>query len=77
MNNYDRIYKEVSKESKALGLSSDLEPDMLIDLIMEILSLEDQHQDKRIFNITQQVQDKILSYSRTQNTLEENYDDKV
>lgn len=60
MNNYDRIYSEISKESEIIGPASGLDSDLLLDLIMEIVDIEHRNQTKRVPNINQQIRTKIL-----------------
>lgn len=60
MNNYDRIYAEISKESEALGSASDLDPGLLLNLIMEIVDMEDRNRTRKVPKIHQQIQGKIL-----------------
>ena len=60
MNNYERIYDEIAKETEALASVNDLESQLLLDLIMEIVDLEDQNRTKRVPRINQQIQEKIL-----------------
>lgn len=71
MNNYDRIYAEIAKESEALALDSDLEPRLLLDLIMRIVDLEDQHRTKNVPRINQQIQEKILLFAQNKLRIEE------
>lgn len=71
MNNYDRIYAEIAKESEALALDSDLEPRLLLDLIMGIVDLEDQHRTKNVPRIKQQIQEKILLFAQNKLRIEE------
>lgn len=63
MNNYDRIYEEISKETGALAPANDLDPTLLLDLILDIVDLEDQNQIKQV-NINQQIQGKILLFAQ-------------
>lgn len=60
MNNYDRIYLEISKESEAHGSASDLDAGLLLNLIMEIVEMEDLNRTKKVPKIHQKIQEKIL-----------------
>lgn len=71
MNNYDRIYTEIAKESEVLASDSDLEPPLLLKLIMEIVDLEDQHRTKNVFRIKQQIQENILLFAQNQLRIKE------
>ena len=75
VNNYDRIYTEITKESEVLASDSGLEPNLWRELIMEIVDLEDQHRTKNVPRINQQIQEKILLFAqnklRTKRTKEE------
>lgn len=64
MNNYDRIYTEITKESEAPSSDSGLEPILWRELIMEIVDLEDQHRTKNVPRINQQIQEKILLFAQ-------------
>ncbi len=60
VNNYDRIYAEISKESEALGPDSGLDSDLLLDLVMAIVEIEHRNQTKKVHNINQLIREKIL-----------------
>lgn len=60
MNNYDRIYREISKATEELGPVNGLDPKLLLNLIMEVVQIEDQNRTKKVPNINKQVQAKIL-----------------
>lgn len=71
MNNYDRIYAEITKESEALASGSGLEPSLWRGLIMEIVDLEDQHRTKPVARINRQIQEKILLFAQNKLRIEE------
>lgn len=71
MNNYDRIYAEIAKESEVLASDSDRESRLLLDLIMEIVDLEDQHRTKNVPRINQQIQERILLFAQNKLRIEE------
>lgn len=71
MNNYDRIYAEINKESEVLASDTDLEPRLWLELIMEIVDLEDQHRTKPVPRINQQFQEKILLFAQSKLSIEE------
>lgn len=68
MNNYDRIFSEITREAKRLA-PDNVDPDVLVNLAMEIVNLEDQHRVKHT-NIIQRIEDKIIM-STNQISIEE------
>lgn len=64
MNNYDRIYAEISKATEELGPTNDVAPDLLLDLILGIVDVEDQNQVKQVPKINQQIQGRILLFAQ-------------
>lgn len=64
MNNYDRIYEEISNVTKELGPANGLDPELLLNLIMEVVQIEDRHRTIRVPNINKQIQAKILLISQ-------------
>ena len=48
MNNYDRIFEEVKKQSDRLAPEYDVDPDDLLTLTMSIVNQEDQNSVKPI-----------------------------
>lgn len=71
MNNYDRIYAEIAKESEVLASDSESGSRLLLDLIMGIVDLEDQHRTKNVPRINQQIQEKILLFAQNKLRIEE------
>ena len=62
VNNYDRIFSEITKEAEDLA-SDNIDSEMLVNLTMEIVDLEDQHRIKPT-RINQLVEDKIVASAR-------------
>lgn len=60
MNNYDRIYEEISNATEELGPANGLDPELLLNLIMEVVQIEDRHRTIRVPNINKRIQAKIL-----------------
>ena len=60
MNNYERIYEEISQATEELGPANGLDPELLLNLIMDIVQIEDQNRIRKVFNIKKQIQAKIL-----------------
>jgi len=58
VSNYDRIYTEISSEAARLAPGEGIAADALVQLVMEIVDLEDQHRTRSI-NIKQKVEDCI------------------
>lgn len=61
VNNYDRIYAEIKKEAERSAPDS-IESDTLVNLVMEIVNLEDQHRVKPT-RINQLIEDKIVTFA--------------
>lgn len=61
VNNYDRIYAEIKKEA-GRSAQENIESDILVNLVMEIVSLEDQHRVKPT-RINQLIEDKIVTFA--------------
>ena len=62
VSNFDRIFEEITKESKRLA-PDDVDPEALVTLAMEIVAVEDEHRVQRIHNINQETENKILTTS--------------
>lgn len=62
VNNYDRIFSEITKEAEDLA-SDNIDSEILVNLTMEIVDLEDQHRIKPT-RINQLVEDKIVASAR-------------
>lgn len=60
VSNYDRIYAEITKEAEQLASECGVDPTALVDLVLEIVDLEDQHRIKPI-RIRQLIEERILA----------------
>ena len=61
VNNYDRIYAEITAEAEQLAAEHEIDADALVTLAMAIVDLEDQHRVKSIHNIRQRIDEAILA----------------
>ncbi len=43
VSNYERIYEEIKKEAVQVGSELELNPEKLVQLIMQVVDIEDQH----------------------------------
>ena len=64
VSNYDRIFAEITNEAATLGDENDIDPAVLVALVMEIVDLEDQNRTKAI-RIKQLVEDRIVTAAQT------------
>jgi hypothetical protein len=65
VSNYDRIFSEIVKKARQVAPERGVDPDALVNLVMEVVNLEDQHRTRSL-RINQLVGEKILTASRTQ-----------
>ena len=63
VNNYDRIFVEIHKESARIEEEQGTSADMLVDLVLDIVDLEDQHRVKRSA-INKNVENAIVQAAR-------------
>ena len=59
VSNFDRIYREIERESHHVASNCGLEPASVVDLIMSIVDLEDQNRVMAIGKINQKVKGMI------------------
>lgn len=59
VNNYDRIFGEITKVANRVAAENDLDPEPLIELVMEIVNIEDQNRIKRIGAVDKKVEGMI------------------
>ena len=59
VSNYDRIYTEINKEAQRFAAEHDIDPDVLVELAMEIVDLEDQHRIRNVARIKQRIEELI------------------
>ena len=71
VNNYDRILTEIKKEAQRSAPEHNINPDLLVNLVMEIVDLEDQHRISHIARIKQRIEELILTTAMSQMTREE------
>ena len=67
VSNYDRIFAEITKESVELAPDHGVDPQALVNLVLEIVDLEDQHRTKSI-RIKQLIEDRIHATAVSQMT---------
>ena len=71
VSNYDRIYTEINKEAQRFAPEHNIDPDVLVELTMEIVDLEDQHRIKPIARIRQRIDELIHNIAVNQMKREE------
>ena len=59
VSNFERIFAEIRKEANRIAPAYRLDPESVVNLIMEIVDLEDQHSVKALARINQQVRTMI------------------
>ena len=59
VSNYDRIYNEINKEAQRFAPEHNIDPDVLVELVMNIVDLEDRHRIKNIARIKQRIKELI------------------
>ena len=59
VSNFDRIFDEITREAKLIAPKHGLDPDALVELIMNIVNSEDQHRIKSVARIHQKVKGMI------------------
>jgi hypothetical protein len=64
VSNYDRIFAEINKEAAILGKENNVDPELLVELVMEIVDLEDQNRTKPT-RIKQLVEERIITAAQT------------
>ena len=71
VNNYDRIYTEIKKEAQCSAPEHHIDSDALVNLVMEIVDLEDQHYVKNVPHIRQRIEEMIFTTAMNQMMREE------
>ena len=71
VSNYDRIYIEINKEARRFAPEHRIDPEVLVELVMEIVDLEDQHRIKNIARIKQRIKELIHDTAINQLTTKE------
>ena len=59
VSNFERIFDEIGREAKLIAPKHGLEPDTLVELIMNIVDTEDQNRIKLVARIHQKVKGMI------------------
>ena len=59
VSNVERIFREIQKESDRVAPHHGLEPESVVNLIMKIVDLEDQHRIKSVARMHQKVREMI------------------
>lgn len=59
VSNYDRIYIEIKKEAQRFAPEHNIDPDVLVELVMNIVDLVDRHRIKNIPRIKQRIKELI------------------
>lgn len=60
MNNLERIKRELEREARRLGSEVDMPPERFLEVVLEIVSAEDEHRISKT-NINQQVRTIVLN----------------
>ena len=63
VNNFKRIFGEIRREANLVAPDHDLDPESVVDAIMAIVDLEDQHRIKIKSRINQDVKGMIQDVS--------------
>ena len=61
-----RLQAEIRSEAARFATDHDMDPDTLVSLAMAIVDLEDQDRIKRIHNIRQRIDEKLLAAAVSQ-----------
>lgn len=64
MNNLERIKGELEREARRLGPEVGMDPERFLEVVLEIVSVEDEHRISRT-NINQQVRTIVLNAAFT------------
>ena len=65
VSNFERILVEIRKEANRIAPDHGLQPESVVDLIMNIVDLEDQHRVKAQHGIKQKVRGMIETAARS------------
>ena len=72
VSNIERIFAEIQREANLTKLPHGLRQEHIVDLIMAIVDLEDQHRSKPKHNINKLVEGKIRNAVKSKSTTSEN-----
>ena len=59
VSNFERIFDEIKREANLIAPKHGLDPDALVELVMNIVDSEDQHRIKSVARINQKVKGMI------------------
>ena len=59
VSNFERIFDEIKREANLIAPKHGLDPDALVELVMNIVDSEDQHRIKSVARIHQKVKGMI------------------
>ncbi len=65
VSNFERILVEIRKEANRVAPDYGLQPEEVVNLIMAIVDLEDQHRIKALHGINQKVRGMIENAARS------------
>ena len=71
VSNFERILVEIRKEANRVAPTYGLQPESVVDLIMDIVDLEDQHRVRARHGINQRVRGMIETAARSPNRAED------
>ena len=71
VSNFERILLEIRKEANRVAPDYGLDPEAVVDLIMNIVDLEDQHRVKAQHGIKQKVKGMIEGAARSSDRTED------
>lgn len=64
VSNFERILAEIRREAAQIAPNYQLDPETVVNLIMEIVDLQDQHRVKAQHNINVKIKQMIQDASR-------------
>ena len=71
VSNIERIFREIKKESYRVAPHHGIEPESVVNVIMEIVDLEDQHRIKTVARMHQKVKGMIQDVPVAKGTRED------
>lgn len=72
VSNFERILDEIRREAKLIAPKHGLDPDALVELVMNIVDSEDQHRIKTVARIHQKVKGMVQNVALTNSGGERN-----
>lgn len=69
VNNFERILEEIKIEAGRTAQDYNLEPEVVVKLIMDIVDLQDQHRIKAVAGINQKIKQLIQNEVQSSNSM--------